>query len=165
MKPNRFMLPYFRLGLLKRYVIPLFLLAMGASRGEGRSITELVDEIRKKKCRILVIDDQEKFRTSLRFRLEEKYSAEVEEMASGPAAIAAVRSGKTYDLIFTDLIMNDMRGTQVFQELQRIDPGLRIVIMSAFANSEEWKKAKELGARLIEKPIDDTTLLQILSEI
>lgn len=142
-----------------------FPLKPGASSSEGPTDNELIDEIRKKRCRILVIDDEDSFRRSLCFRLAEKYSAEVEEMNSGDIALAAIRSGKTYDLILTDLIMPGMNGTEIFQELRLIDPDLRIVIMSAFGNSDAWRKAKELGARLIEKPIDHSSLLRILSEI
>ena len=59
--------------------------------------------------------------------------------------------------------MPGMKGTEAFEELRRIDPTLRIILMSAFSNSEEWTKAEQMGATVIPKPINDETLIRILS--
>jgi len=159
------MLTTTRRRLLKRYGFPLFLFAIGGPGSAGPSDSELKEKIRKKRCRILIIDDEPDFRLSLRFKLEEIFAAVVEDVNSGSTAIAAVKSGKRYDLILTDLIMPGKNGMEIFQELQQIDPGLRVVIMSAFTHTEEWNKAAELGATVVEKPISNSFLLQILNEI
>lgn len=134
---------------------------MTGDSGETRT-SDLVEEIRKKHFKILVVDDEDAFRRSFCFKLRRKYSAEVEDVNSGSLAIAAVLRGETYDLIFTDIMMPGMKGTETFEQLQRIDPNLKVVIMSAFSDSDEWKKAQDMGAVLIHKPIDDDLLIKIL---
>lgn len=124
---------------------------------------ELISQIRERHLTIMVIDDDELFGRSLGFKLRRKYLAEVEIMNSGEEAMDAVLSNKSYDVIFTDLMMPGMKGTDALQELKRINPALTVIIMSAFFGSEEWKKAKALGATVIHKPIDDDFLIQILS--
>jgi CheY-like chemotaxis protein len=165
-KANRFVLFNQRQRLLEQLVVPLFFLATNGSGGwqgwQGQN-EEIIDEIRKKGLAILVVDDEDSFRKSLCFRLRKKYLANVDDVSSGSQAIDRVRQGKTYDLILTDIMMPGMKGTDVFEELRRIDPTLRIIVMSAFSNSEEWTRAELMGATVIDKPIDDETLIRILS--
>jgi len=61
-------------------------------------------------------------------------------------------------------MMPGMKGIETFEELRRIDPTLRVIFMSAYSDSDEWKKAQALGATVIHKPIDDDSLIAILSE-
>lgn len=163
MKANRFVLFNQRQRLLEQFVVPLFFLATNGSGGWQGQNEEIIDEIRKKCLAILVVDDEDSFRKSLCFRLRKKYLANVDDVSSGSQAIDRVRQGKTYDLILTDIMMPGMKGTDVFEELRRIDPTLRIIVMSAFSNSEEWNRAELMGATVIDKPIDDETLIRILS--
>lgn len=143
--------------------IPLFLLALAGSSGETRN-SELVEKIREKHFRILVVDDEDGFRKSFCFKLRQKYSAQVDDVNSGSLAIAAVMRGEIYDLVFSDIMMPGMKGTETFEELHRIDQNLRVVLMSAYSDSEEWKRAEELGAELLHKPIEDDLLIKILSQ-
>jgi CheY-like chemotaxis protein len=162
-KANRFILLNRRQRLLEQFVVPLFFLATTGSGSRQGQNEELIDEIRKKGLSILVVDDEDSFRKSLCFRLRKKYLANVDDVSSGSQAIDRVRQGKTYDLILTDIMMPGMKGTDVFEELRRIDTTLRIIVMSAFSNSEEWTRAELMGATVINKPIDDETLIRILS--
>lgn len=142
---------------------PLILLALGGSGGEVHN-SDLVEKIREKHFRILVIDDEDGFRKSLCFLLRRKYSAQVDDVNSGSLAVAAIMRGETYDLVFSDIMMPGMTGTDVFEQLQRIDQNLRVVLMSAFSDSDEWERAEKLGAQLLHKPIDDDLLIKILSQ-
>lgn len=143
--------------------IPLFLLALTGSGGEAR-ISELVEKIREKHFKILVVDDEDGFRKSFCFKLRRKYLAQVDDVNSGSLAIAAVMRGETYDLVFSDIMMPGLKGTDTFEELQRLDQNLRVILMSAYSDSDEWKRAEELGAELLHKPIDDDLLIKILSQ-
>ena len=129
----------------------------------GVDKAELISQIRERHLTIMVIDDDELFGRSLGFMLRRKYLAEVEIMNSGEEAMDAVLRNKSYDIVFTDLMMPGMTGTETLQGLKRINPALIVVIMSAFFGSAEWEEAKALGATVIHKPIDDDSLIQILS--
>jgi CheY-like chemotaxis protein len=163
-KVNRF-LYLNRLRLLEQFVVPLFLFATSGSSSQKDQHDERIDEIRRKSFSILVVDDEENYRQSLWFRLSRKYSASVDSVGSGMEAIDLVRQRKSYNLVFTDIMMPGLTGPDTFLELRRIDPDLRIVFMSGFSESDaEWQKA-ELLAKVFHKPIDDETLIKILSEL
>jgi CheY-like chemotaxis protein len=150
---------------LEQFVVPFFLLASHVHSGARGQNAEVIDEIRNRRFTILVIDDDPSFRKSFCFRLRRKYSAEVEDFDSGSKAVDAVRSGKSYDLIITDIMMPGMTGTETYEELLKINPRLRIVMMSAYSDSNEWKKAQDLGVTLLHKPIPEVHLIKVLSDL
>ncbi len=79
-------------------------------------------------ARILVIDDDEAFRTMLRRTLE-RAGHEVTEAAEGAAALTAL-SEQTIDLVITDIIMPGMEGLETIRALRRSMPELKIIAMS-----------------------------------
>jgi CheY-like chemotaxis protein len=122
-----------------------------------------IEEIRSKEYRILVIDDDDKFRKSFCFKLTRKYKARVEDVNLARLGVEKLREGNSYDLIFTDIMMPEMSGIETYYELRKINPTIRIVIMSAYSDSDQWKKAQELGGvTLLHKPIPDDTLIRVL---
>jgi CheY-like chemotaxis protein len=124
-----------------------------------------IDSISNQEIRILIIDDDDDFRKSFCFKLRRKFKAQVDDVDSGKSGIEKLRNGNAYNLIFTDIMMPEMTGIEAYQELRKIDANIRIVIMSAYSNSEEWRKAQELkDVALIHKPIPEDVLIKILSE-
>lgn len=153
--------------LVKSTILPFFVVARaGAGAGEGLVPSKAtIDEIRRKDLRILVVDDDDRFRASFCFKLRRKYAVQVDSVNSGESAIAVVQDGKSFDLIFTDIMMPGMTGVETYKQLMRLNPALKIVVMSAYSDSEEWKNAQQLGATPIHKPIPDDVLMRILSEL
>jgi CheY-like chemotaxis protein len=149
-----------------KYAVTRFLLsAINLGGGLSTAGASTVNEIRKKEFKILVIDDDDEFRKSLCFKLNRKYKAQVEDVNSGELAIKKLTDGNSYDFIFTDIMMPGMTGIETYHEIQKIDAVMRIVIMSAYSDSEEWQKAQELkDVTLLHKPIPDDALIKILSE-
>jgi CheY-like chemotaxis protein len=150
---------------MESMVLPFFVFASAAAGSGQAANDEVIDKIRRKGFRILVIDDDDRFRNSFCFKLKRKYAVQVQSVNSGMSAIAAIQDGKSFDLIFTDIMMPGMTGVETYNELIRLNPALKIVVMSAYSDSDEWKKAQELGAILIHKPIPDDVLIRILSEL
>lgn len=126
---------------------------------------EIIDRIRRKQLRILLVDDTDDFRDSMRFLLTEIYAAEVTDVDSGKRAIELVTAGEAFHVIFLDLIMPNMRGAEVYKKLRQTDASCRIVVMSAYSDSTEWKEVENLNVELVEKPIPDERLTSILSEL
>lgn len=125
--------------------------------------TNIIDTIRQKGYKILVIDDDNDFRRSFSFKLRRKFGAHVEEVASGKAAVEKLRAGTSYELIFIDIIMPEMTGVDTYHEIRKCDANVQIVIMSAYSDSTEWTKAAELNdVILLRKPINDTDLIEAL---
>jgi CheY-like chemotaxis protein len=125
----------------------------------------VIKEIKAKQYRILVIDDDDRFRKSLCFLLRKKFGAQVEDVDSGQSAIERLNAGNRYDLIFTDIMMPGLTGMETYYEIRKINLHIPIVIMSAYSDSEEWKKALTLtDITLFPKPIPEDKLIEILSK-
>jgi CheY-like chemotaxis protein len=124
-----------------------------------------VASIVEKRLRILVVDDKAKFRKSMRFLLFEKYGAEVWDVGTGCEAVEAVRAGEEFDLALLDIRMHPMDGIETFAELRKVDAGCPVVMMSAHAESEDWRRAETLGVQLVEKSRLHEMLTSILSSV
>jgi CheY-like chemotaxis protein len=135
---------------------------VGAADGEGVD-DETINQIIKQRLKLLLIDDEDGFRTAMAFHLEEVYGCRVKEVAQGLEAVREYEAGNTYDLVFLDLMMHPMNGVETFRQLKQLDGDCPIVMMSAHTAGREWQEAEQLGAELIAKPMSEKTLARILS--
>ena len=111
-----------------------------------------VAAIKDRHLKILVIDDELRFRKALSSNLSEVYEAVVTDVDSGFDAIQRLKAGEAFDLIFLDLKMPDMNGTETYGELKKIDAQCSIVMMSSTSDSDEWVTASRLDGELLSKP-------------
>lgn len=96
--------------------------------------------------KFLVVDDHPLMRRGVRQILEEHYPAtEVVECARGEEGLEAVRQG-SFDLAVIDLSMPGMSGLEAVERYARIQPGLRILVLSMHADSEFASRALRGGA-------------------
>ncbi len=108
--------------------------------------------------RILVADDEEIMRDVLSTLLSaENYKVELAE--NGARTLEMVRE-KDYSVVLLDLMLPDMDGLRVLEELQKGDSSPATVILTAFASIERAVKATKLGAfDFITKPFKNDELL------
>ena len=114
----------------------------------------------RNKLRILVVDDEEGMRISLKNLLElNGYEA----LIAGSAREAlGIMQDDAVDLIICDVVMPDMSGLAF---LTRIDGKLPTIMMTAFASIETARKAFKLGARdYLVKPFDFKELLIVIRQ-
>ncbi|HXD30109.1 MAG TPA: response regulator [Pyrinomonadaceae bacterium] len=121
--------------------------------------------IREKHLRILFIDDEDRFRRGMSLNLEEKYGAGVVPVRSGREAVQTLKAGNSFDIIFLDIMMPDVSGVETYNMMREVDPKCRIVMMSAYSDTEEWEKARQMHVELIEKPISEEVLSKILESV
>jgi CheY-like chemotaxis protein len=116
---------------------------------------------------ILIIDDDDQFRTMLRHLLE-RNGYEVTEASGGKEGIKLYRESPA-DLIITDLIMPDKDGIETIQELKKDFPDIKIIAISGggrLGPQDYLNLAKMLGARLtLTKPIELPELLKAIEEL
>ncbi|MEJ2657360.1 MAG: response regulator [Desulfobacterales bacterium] len=116
---------------------------------------------------ILIIDDDEQFRTMLR-QLIERNGHEVKEASEGKEGIKVYRESPT-DLIITDLIMPGKDGIETIQELKKDFPDIKIIAISGggrLGPQDYLHLAKMLGAkRTLTKPIELPELLKAIEEL
>ncbi len=110
---------------------------------------------------ILVVDDEEVMRDVLSSLLAEAgYAVSVAE--AGPQGLALARKGG-FDAAIVDVMLPEMGGIEVLEELKRIDPDFVVLMITAFASVETAIIAMKKGAfDYVAKPFKHEELLHIL---
>ena len=111
---------------------------------------------------ILVVDDDETLRLSLRFILEEHRHC-VWEACDGKDALEKVQE-YDFDLIFLDVNMPHLDGIETLKHIKKIEPQVFCVVLTAYCNVKDAVKAIKFGAYdYIEKPVTIEHVDSILS--
>ena len=104
----------------------------------------------KQRFKVLVVDDDEGARDSLKMILEDEY--DVSDADSGTQALELFGRIKP-DLVFLDKIMPDIGGIEVLVKMKTVRPMTPIVIFTAYSNLTDAADALEKGASdYISKP-------------
>jgi CheY-like chemotaxis protein len=139
----------------------------GVSRKKPLCSEKQTGQEKEAMAHILIIDDDDQFRTMLR-QLIERNGHEVEEASGGKEGIQLYRENPT-DLIITDLIMPGKDGIETIQELKKEFPDIKIIAISGggrLGPQDYLHLAKMLGARrTLTKPIDLPELLKAIDEL
>jgi CheY-like chemotaxis protein/anti-anti-sigma regulatory factor len=93
--------------------------------------------------RILVVDDEENVRFTTAAILEQE-GYEVEAAGDGAEALSMVPRGH-FDLVLTDLRMDDMDGITLLHELQTRHPNLVTIVLTGYASIESSIDALRQG--------------------
>ena len=119
-------------------------------------------------ARILIIEDDDKFRTMVRKMLEKAGYNDIEEAANGNIGVKLFRQ-RPFDLVITDIIMPDKEGLEMITELFRDYPGIKIIAMSGggrIGPKGYLEVAKHLGAsRTLVKPFKHADLIDAVQEL
>jgi len=112
--------------------------------------------------RILVCDDEEGIRESLKLILEKEH--EVIFAETGDEAIDKIRSSSP-DLVILDIKMPKKDGLETLKEIKRISPALKVIIATGYKSVETAQEAIKLGASdYIVKPFDREKILKIVQK-
>jgi signal transduction histidine kinase len=105
---------------------------------------------------LLVCDDEDGPREALRAIFRSEF--DVLSARSGPEAIALVQNNRV-DVAVSDIRMAGMSGIEVLERLKFVDPGIQVVMMTAFETTDTLRQALKLQAfDYINKPFDVTTV-------
>src|SRR6267142_1065741 len=107
---------------------------------------------------VLIIDDEAEIRESLQTLLEmEGY--DVETAATGQQGLNRIGQ-RPFDLILLDLALPDRNGMDILADAHAQDPGLSVIMITAYGTVENAVKAMQSGAaNFIQKPWDNEKLL------
>jgi len=176
------------LGLATAYSIVknhLGLIAVDSKPGEGSTFTICLPasehELREQTAgpvplapvgseRVLVLDDEEAICMLVTCALEE-LGYKVTETNDGKDAIAAyekaMKEGKPYDLFISDLtIPGGMGGQETIKRLVEIDPDIRAIVSSGYANDPVMSRYEEYGfSGMIAKPYEIDALGRKVAEV
>jgi PleD family two-component response regulator len=119
-----------------------------------------------KGLKILVVDDYENTRKKLVAELH-KLEITVSEASNGLEALDVLRAGK-FDAIFTDIVMPEMDGFELCEDVRNIPEfcGIPIVVVSTHVDTNYIMKALRVGADdYISKPIEADLVERVISRI
>src|SRR5436305_4945195 len=94
--------------------------------------------------RVLIVDDEKNIRTTLTVCLE-GMGAEALAVGTGEAALAAL-TRQPYDLALVDLALAGESGLDLLPKLLALEPGLAIVLITAYGTIETAVEAIRRGA-------------------
>jgi sodium-dependent dicarboxylate transporter 2/3/5 len=114
--------------------------------------------------KVLFVDDEERFRTSLAKRLRAR-GYDVVDVDNGEEAIRRVRQDGEIDIAVLDLKMPGMDGIQTLRELRAFNPAIQAVMLTGHGSLESAKEAGRLEAfKYLQKPCEVEELASVLEE-
>jgi len=74
--------------------------------------------------------------------------------------------GQKIDLVLTDVVMPEMSGRELIQELRKTNPGLKALITTGYTLAEDLQELKEEGILdVVHKPFDMSILAEVIHRI
>ncbi|MGI1240194.1 two-component system response regulator QseF/GlrR [Escherichia coli] len=116
-----------------------------------------------KPAHLLLVDDDRGLLKLLGLRLtSEGYSVVTAE--SGAEGLRVLNREKV-DLVISDLRMDEMDGMQLFAEIQKVQPGMPVIILTAHGSIPDAVAATQQGVfSFLTKPVDKDALYQAIDD-
>ncbi len=103
---------------------------------------------------VLIVDDEPETRATLSGFLKPRFDCEFYEAGDGEEAVEFIRAHRC-DLMLLDIKMPKRSGMSVIIEAKKTNPGLEILVISAWVSDDVADEATKIGANdYIVKPFD-----------
>ena len=97
--------------------------------------------------KIMIVDDDPLVNQSLKIILEQDENIEVVKMcSSGKEAVAAFPECKP-DVVLSDIRMENTDGLTATEEILKIDPSAKVILLTTFLDDEYINRALKVGAK------------------
>ncbi|MBZ0264948.1 anion permease [bacterium] len=114
--------------------------------------------------KILLVDDEDRFRQSLAERLRLR-GYDTLDVPGGEDAIKLVRTDKDIDVVVLDRKMPGMSGEQTLKEIKEFRPEIQVVMLTGHGDLHAAKEAGRLDAfSFLSKPAELEELIKVLEE-
>ena len=101
-------------------------------------------EVEKKPVRILIVDDEQIIRDML-FDTLSQAGYTVRRAKDGNEAIALIER-ESFDIVITDIKMHDISGTELLIRVEKQNPNVCVLLMTAYGTIKSAINAIKLGA-------------------
>ena len=120
--------------------------------------------LEKHDLKILFVEDDDLMRNTIKNVLE-KNARIVLLAANGEEGLELFKQ-ETPDIVITDIMMPVMNGLEMIHQIRRLGSNVKIVVVSAYSEKENFLKAIALGVNnFLIKPISYKNLLNVLEEL
>jgi DNA-binding NtrC family response regulator len=110
------------------------------------------------KPRVLIVDDEERFVTTLSKRLTER-EFNVVGVYSGQDALEKVKK-ELFDVVILDVKMPGLDGVETLEGIKKINPGIEVIMLTGHASVDSAVEGMRLGAyEYLMKPCDIEELM------
>lgn len=114
------------------------------------------------KKRILICDDEEGIRESLKLILEKDYDLTFAQ--NGDEAVLAMKASPA-DIAILDIKMPKKDGLETLKELKKVNPSSKIIIATGYKSVDIAQEALNLGASdYIVKPFDREKIKKVIQK-
>lgn len=114
---------------------------------------------------ILVVDDEPGMLRYMKTVLELD-SYRVSTAPSGEAAVQRLQDGERPDLVLLDLVMPGIDGLQTLEQLRKLRPQMKVVMLSCVRDTAKVVRAMQLGAHnYLTKPFEKEELETLLKQL
>src|SRR4051794_3870265 len=94
--------------------------------------------------RILIIDDEEGIRESLKLILSDFYELVLTE--GGEQALEVLKNDKSIGVVLLDIKMRKVHGLDVLKEIKEKHPKVKVIMVTGYKSVETAAEASRLGA-------------------
>ncbi|NJN18000.1 MAG: response regulator transcription factor [Oscillochloris sp.] len=157
---------YRHLGVQSRLEAVSYLHRHGAQLGIAAR-NPVVVEHSSARPRLLLVDDNTRYRTQLRRMIERAYpTLDLHEAADTHAALQTVRSASPH-LALVDVVLGDESGITCARQIHQLSPSSRLVLFSAYPDREFHRQALEAGAVafLDKKDVNAAALRALIDDV
>lgn len=135
-------------------------------------LAEVVDRVRKletagneaRPARILLIEDEPAVRELLKHALTRR-GYQVEIGCTGAEGLALCESLEPPDLLITDLILPGATGAAIAERLRQRAPGVKVLLMSGYAEHPLLDAAHAAGEPCLVKPFELSTFSDTVQQL
>lgn len=115
--------------------------------------------------KVLIVDDNDLMRDVIRTFLEELKHEVLGEEENGDGAIRAFTALRP-ELVLLDMVMPGKSGLEALEEIRKLDPAAKVVVITAVEQDGIDKKIFEKGAAaIIRKPFSCSELEETLKRL
>ena len=126
----------------------------------------VTSELLKGKEKILLVDDEEETIQVEELMLKELGYSVLPALSGQEAVMLYKENMVGLDLVALDMIMPEMNGKDTFDELKRLNPKVKVLLVSGYSLNKQIEELMERGCDgFIQKPFDIVQLSQKLREV
>jgi len=119
----------------------------------------------QEKARMLIVDDEKIARNNLHYYFTDK-GFTVETAENGRDAIEKVQKSLPFDILITDLKMDEVDGLELIEQVGEISPATNIIMVTGYATVSTAVDALRKGAtHYLSKPVELDELRKTVEEI
>jgi two-component system cell cycle sensor histidine kinase/response regulator CckA len=113
---------------------------------------------------VLLVEDEESVRSMVRRVLEEQGYTVLAASTGGEALQLARRHQGPIDLVFTDVVMPGMNGSELVERLRDSRPDIRVILMSGYAEGAV-RGGLDSSTTYLQKPFSPATLTELVRRV